>query len=107
MFMIYRFFSTHIIFVALVLISTSAFAQKQSTPEILKSPPVVVQPDENSLTSHNHYTNKHGAIVHSPAKSKTGTLPKGASAKCGDGSYSFSRSRRGTCSHHGGVAEWQ
>lgn len=30
----------------------------------------------------------------------------GASAKCADGSLSFSATRRGTCSHHGGVAEW-
>lgn len=32
--------------------------------------------------------------------------PSGATARCGDGSLSFSASRRGTCSHHGGVAEW-
>lgn len=29
----------------------------------------------------------------------------GVSAQCRDGTYSFSQSRRGTCSHHGGVAE--
>lgn len=28
------------------------------------------------------------------------------SAVCRDGTYSYSRSRRGTCSHHGGVARW-
>jgi hypothetical protein len=33
-------------------------------------------------------------------------VPPGASARCADGTYSFSASRRGTCSHHGGVAEW-
>ncbi|WP_431636442.1 DUF3761 domain-containing protein [Dyella sp. KULCS107] len=33
-------------------------------------------------------------------------VPAGASAQCRDGTYSFSRSRRGTCSHHGGVARW-
>jgi hypothetical protein len=32
--------------------------------------------------------------------------PAGASARCRDGTYSYSRSRRGTCSHHGGVAVW-
>lgn len=32
--------------------------------------------------------------------------PTGASARCTDGSYSYSQSRRGTCSRHGGVAEW-
>jgi uncharacterized protein YraI len=38
--------------------------------------------------------------VHSDA------APSGASARCNDGTYSFSQNRRGTCSHHGGVAEW-
>lgn len=32
--------------------------------------------------------------------------PAGASAKCRDGTYSFSTHRRGTCSHHGGVDTW-
>lgn len=30
----------------------------------------------------------------------------GATAICRDGTYSFSQHRRGTCSHHGGVAQW-
>jgi hypothetical protein len=34
------------------------------------------------------------------------TAPSGASAQCRDGTYSFSSSRRGTCSRHGGVAIW-
>lgn len=29
-----------------------------------------------------------------------------ATAVCRDGTYSYSRNRRGTCSHHGGVAQW-
>lgn len=32
--------------------------------------------------------------------------PSGASALCRDGTYSYSGSRRGTCSWHGGVAQW-
>jgi hypothetical protein len=32
--------------------------------------------------------------------------PIGASARCRDGTYSFSQHRRGTCSWHGGVAAW-
>ncbi len=32
--------------------------------------------------------------------------PAGASARCRDGSFSFSLHHRGTCSHHGGVAQW-
>ena len=51
-----------------------------------------------------HYTNTYGNTVQSPTRyNKT---PAGATALCRDGSYSFSQSRRGTCSHHGGVAKW-
>src|SRR5881296_2731734 len=32
--------------------------------------------------------------------------PTGATARCRDGTYSFSRHRSGTCSHNGGVAAW-
>jgi hypothetical protein len=32
--------------------------------------------------------------------------PPGATALCKDGTYSFSQTRSGTCSHHGGVAIW-
>jgi len=52
------------------------------------------------------YTNSEGARVHRPAHTDSGTAPAGASAQCRDGSYSFRLSRRGTCSHHGGVARW-
>lgn len=33
-------------------------------------------------------------------------VPAGATAICNDGTYSYSQHRRGTCSHHGGVATW-
>lgn len=33
-------------------------------------------------------------------------VPVGVTAKCRDGTYSYSANRRGTCSHHGGVEEW-
>jgi hypothetical protein len=52
------------------------------------------------------YTNSQGQWVPSPTRTADGQPPAGASAKCRDNSFSFSRSRRGTCSHHGGVAQW-
>ncbi len=58
----------------------------------------------SGLSNDNHYTNTYGNEVHSPAYSQT--VPLGASAQCRDGTYSFSQSRRGTCSRHGGVAKW-
>ena len=62
--------------------------------------------DEQILVEHHHYRNSNGRTVHSPAHSKNGKRPNGASAKCRDGSYSFSKHRRGTCSRHHGVANW-
>jgi hypothetical protein len=50
------------------------------------------------------YVNSRGNCVRRPVQSTT--APRGASAQCRDGSWSFSQSRRGTCSHHGGVARW-
>jgi Protein of unknown function (DUF3761)/Glucodextranase, domain B len=50
------------------------------------------------------YVNAAGNTVCRPEQSPT--VPAGATAKCEDGTYSFSESRSGTCSHHGGVAEW-
>lgn len=50
------------------------------------------------------YINVEGIRVPSPRYSRR--APAGASAQCGDGTYSFSRNRRGTCSRHGGVARW-
>jgi len=51
-----------------------------------------------------YYTNTSGNKVPSPRYSVG--IPVGASARCKDGTYSFSQSRRGTCSHHGGVSIW-
>jgi hypothetical protein len=64
------------------------------------------QPDESDLDSHGHYTNRDGNSVHSPAHSRSGAVPEGATARCRDGTYSFSQHRSGTCSRHGGVASW-
>lgn len=33
-------------------------------------------------------------------------MPTGATARCKDGTYSMSKTRSGTCSQHGGVANW-
>jgi len=41
-----------------------------------------------------------------PAAAGASSPPPGATARCRDGTYSFSKHRSGTCSHHGGVAVW-
>jgi hypothetical protein len=47
------------------------------------------------------------ALTANPARSQQpSAVPTGATARCRDGTYSFSKHRSGTCSHHGGVATW-
>lgn len=50
------------------------------------------------------YINSQGQKVKRPENCSG--APPGATAQCRNGSYSFSRNHRGTCSHHGGVAKW-
>jgi hypothetical protein len=60
---------------------------------------------EPSECTNGTYVNAAGNTVCRPVESPGGP-PAGASAECADGTYSFSESRSGTCSHHGGVANW-
>lgn len=50
------------------------------------------------------YVNSSGNTVCSPESAPS--APAGATAQCNDGTYSFSQHHSGTCSGHGGVAEW-
>jgi Protein of unknown function (DUF3761) len=45
-------------------------------------------------------------IAAAVAASAAAAPPPGATARCRDGSYSYSTHHSGTCSHHGGVAVW-
>ena len=58
------------------------------------------------LTSDNYYTNIDGQTIHGPSRTRDGHRPSGATARCQDGTWSFSQHHSGTCSHHGGVSEW-
>lgn len=61
---------------------------------------------EEQLQNHGRYVNKYGVSVHAPSRAVGGGAPDGATARCGDGTYSFSQHRRGTCSRHGGAVAW-
>lgn len=61
-------------------------------------------PDNFPLETPRTYTNVDNDEVQSPTYYRE--IPPGACAICGDGTFSFSKNRRGTCSRHGGVAEW-
>jgi hypothetical protein len=81
----------------LLMFSAGAFAQEAAptTPA-----------NDSQLVEHGSYINSSGQRVHSPAHSRTSDVPTGATAKCRDGTYSFSQHHSGTCSHHGGVENW-
>lgn len=71
---------------------------------IAKGTKVTPPPAPAASCPNGTYVNTYGNTVCSPAYSST--VPSGATAECVDGTYSYSQSRRGTCSHHGGVANW-
>jgi hypothetical protein len=72
------------------------------TPTVFIAP-TSIPAQTGGQSNDNYYINSQGDSVHSPAYS---TDNSGATAQCADGTYSFSQSHRGTCSHHGGVASW-
>jgi hypothetical protein len=84
-------------FAALVT-TTGAVAQPAATPSA--SPAHATA----SVCKVGYYKNVSGHCVRRPTKAAS--APAGATAKCRDGSYSFSEHASGTCSHHGGVARW-
>jgi hypothetical protein len=88
------------------VVTTPVPVAEAPTPAPVKTPIEYKSPvtSSNNLSNDNYYTNVSGNTVHAPAYSSS--VPSGASAKCGDGTYSFSQHRQGTCSHHGGVSVW-
>jgi hypothetical protein len=56
------------------------------------------------ITEIQYYTNVDGILVQSPTYYQS--MPVGATGRCADGTYTFSRHRNGAGSHHGGVVEW-
>ena len=87
--------------------NTAQVSQVAPSPSVPVNQIAPNQPEpseQTPLSNDNYYTNSAGNTVHSPAYAPS--IPAGATAQCRDGTYSFSQSRRGTCSHHGGVARW-
>ena len=92
---------------ALALFAQLLVAEPQSPQSKSGSPATgshASQRPKSNCTDNGTYTNSKGQTVKRPENCST--APQGATAQCRDGTYSFSRSRRGTCSHHGGVAKW-
>lgn len=98
----------YVLGLAAILLSQQIVSQTQSpTPPSTTSPAASntnPNADKVNCTGNGTYVNSKGQTVQRPENCSG--PPKGATAQCRDGSYSFSQSRRGTCSHHGGVAKW-
>ena len=100
MFLVRRFAS---IFALATILFASLSAQ---TPQPPPTQPTQQQKQKSQpkCAENGTYVNSKGETVKRPENCTA--APQGATAQCGDGTYSFSQSRRGTCSHHGGVAKW-
>lgn len=92
-------------------VSASPISTPALTPLPTPTPKPSIKPSpsaaaiQNNTTSEvKYYTNTDGNRIQSPTYYDS--APAGASAECNDGTYSFSQNRRGTCSGHGGVAQW-
>ena len=81
-------------------------AAQNAAPQLPQGSAQSVTNGSTELVETGSYVNRAGYSVHRPAHTVSGNVPAGASAQCRDGSYSFSMSHRGTCSHHGGVSRW-
>jgi hypothetical protein len=80
--------------------------QAQPKPTPSATPQATAPATTPGPCSADYYRNSDGVCVHRPVNAQGSAVPQGATAQCRDGSYSFSQHRRGTCSHHGGVAKW-
>ncbi|WP_314321482.1 DUF3761 domain-containing protein [Fusobacterium pseudoperiodonticum] len=77
---------------------------RKTSPSLTKPPKSSTLNKKISSNQGRGYTNVDGKYVPSPRKANK--QPSNATARCRDGTWSFSLNRRGTCSGHGGVANW-
>jgi hypothetical protein len=97
------FFLVPVLFAQFLVAQSQPAPQSQNSASSSPSTQSAHQPKPNS-TDNGSYVNSKGQTVKRPETCSA--APQGATAQCRDGTYSFSRSRRGTCSHHAGVAKW-
>jgi hypothetical protein len=77
--------------------ATAAAPAAAAKPAAPAATPAAAAPAESKAST---------ASKSAPTATAGNTDPTGATAKCKDGTYSKSQHRSGTCSSHGGVAEW-
>jgi len=94
----------YVLALTVTLLPHSAISQSQ--PQSQRATTTTSKTDSAKVkcADNGTYTNSKGQTVKRPENCSG--PPQRATAQCRDGTYSFSQSRRGTCSHHGGVAKW-
>ena len=102
MFFVPRFI--YICALATALLASLSAQNPQPSSPAQPTPQQQQQKSQPKCTNNGTYVDSKGETVKRPENCSA--TPQGATAQCRDGSYSFSQSRRGTCSHHGGVAKW-
>ena len=75
---------------------------KGATPSAAPAP----QPVPVGTTTHSRTVAQHRTTTTTIGNNTSANGPNSATAKCRDGSMSFSAHRSGTCSRHGGVAQF-
>jgi len=84
----------------------AAYAIAESDPANSEEPATTTSPTasykSSASCSSDEYRNVDGQCVRRP----TASPGSGYTARCRDGTFSYSKNRQGTCSHHGGVASW-
>ena len=89
---------------ALALLPQPLTSAQSSSPSRPASATTSNSKPTPNCTNNGTYVNSQGQTV--PRPETCSSAPQGATAQCRDGTYSFSKHRNGTCSHHGGVAKW-
>lgn len=93
-----------VVVLSLLLSPYWSVSQTQTSPQPTANSAKATAQAKVHCTNNGTYVNSKGQTV--PRPENCSGAPRGATAQCRDGTYSFSQSRRGTCSHHGGVARW-
>ena len=69
--------------------SVQQVSNTPSTPQVQNQTVQQTQPSQTTLSNNNYYTNSSDNTIHSPAYTNNGSVPAGATAQCGDGTYSL------------------
>ena len=96
-----------LLFALALTISADAFAQDVqpvATPQLGSRQEAASSRDTSLIDKHDANITAHG--VHDQNRANHAEAPAGATARCRDGTYSFSQDHRDACSHHGGVQQW-